>query len=142
MSFRTIGYYAILPRPELAAWLRSRTTLNMIELLTEPTLVSNDEFIGETAWRETENALRVKILFLAGLRDLIPLQDDAGCNAILGSSVISPALFDRWWTIQYFDDVCNVKELMGELTKSTQSVPPTGNQVVDKWIDELRASSS
>ena len=142
MSFRTTGYYAILPRPELADWLRSRTTLNMIELLTESTLVSNDEFIGETAWREPENTLRVKILFLAGLRDLIPLKDDVGCNAILGSSAISPTLFDRWWTLQYFDDLCNVKEFMGELTKSIHSVPPTGNPVVDEWIDEIRANSA
>lgn len=142
MSFPTAGYYAILPRPEFADWLRSRTDDGMIELLTEPALVNNDEFIGKTAWRASENILRVKLLFLASLRDLDSLIDDEGCKAILGSSEISPTLFDRWWTLQYFDVLCNVKEFMGELTKSIQSVPPTGNPVVDQWIDEIKASST
>lgn len=141
MSFPTVGYYAVRPRPEFAEWLRTRTEPDMVELLTEPQLVSHDEFIGKTPWREPENTLRVKILFLAGLRDLTPLAADAGFRAILGSPEISSALFDRWWTIQYFEAQCNVKEFLGELTRSLSSVRQTGNPVVDEWIAGLKADS-
>lgn len=142
MSFPTVGYYAIQPRPEFAEWLRTRTEPDMIALLTEPKLVSHDEFIGETSWRDSENTLRVKILFLAGLRDLTPLADDSGFNAILGTPEISSKLFDRWWTIQYFEEECNVKEFMSELTRSLSSVKQTGNPVVDEWIANLKADSA
>jgi hypothetical protein len=142
MSFRTLGYYAILPRPEFAEWLRLRTEPDLIEVLTEPQLISNDEFIGKTSWNEPENLLRVKLLFLAGLRDLRQLANDAGCEAILGSSEICSSLFDRWWAIQRFDDVHHVNDFMGEMTKFIKSVSSTGNPVVDRWIDEMKSKNA
>jgi hypothetical protein len=138
MSFQTSGYYAINPRPEFADWLLKRTDADMVELLIEPKLVEHDEVIGKTSWRSRENILRVKILFLAGLRDLTPISDAAGCKSILGSSEISESLFDRWWTIQYLELECNVNEYLGELTRALDSVPPTGNPVVDGWLEDLK----
>jgi|GEM_PF-3600038 len=138
MSFKTTGYYAINPRPEFADWLLERTDADMVELLTEPKLIEHDEFIGKTSWGPRENVLRVKILFLAGLRDLRPISDDAGCESILGSSEISEAMFDRWWTIQYLELECNVKEYLGELNRALDSVRPTGNPVVDEWLENLK----
>src|SRR5215510_7399036 len=118
MSFRIVAYYLIQPRPELAEWLRPRTEPDVVELLTERQLIANDEFVGRTHWRDDENALRVKLLFVANLRDLIPLKDDDSCEAILGSREISVALFDRWWTVERFELEANADDYMAELTRS------------------------
>lgn len=142
MSFPIVAYYLIQPRTGLAEWLRPRVEPEVVELLTERQLVANDEFVGRTSWRDDENALRVKLLFVAGLRDLIPLKDDNSCEAILGSREISASLFDRWWTVERFELEANVDDYMAELTRSLPSVPLTGNPVVDGWLSELKTKGA
>jgi len=138
MSFRIVSYYLIQPRLELAEWLRPRTEPDVVDLLTGRQLVTNDEFVGRTFWRDEENLLRVKLLFVANLRDFIPLKDDESCEAILGSREISVSLFDRWWTIEALELEGNVNDFMGQLQRSLPSVQPTGNSVVDEWLRELK----
>jgi hypothetical protein len=133
-------FYIVEPRPEFAERLRTHADAQAGGILTAPKLLQQDELVGDARWGETEYLLRVKLLFLAGLRFLEPLSDDAAFAAILGSPEISVTLFDRWWTIRRWNEMSHVDECLADLVRALDSVPLTGNTVVDECLAELKST--
>jgi hypothetical protein len=128
------AYYLIEPRSELREHLHRRVDDALADILLEPIVLCNSEG-GRTIWTEKDHAMTVKLTFLASLKQYDPpLGTDAGFEHVLGSSLISIDLFDRWWTIRrlMLDD--STKMLWPYLANNLDRVKRTGNTLVDAWL--------
>ena len=132
------AFYLIDPRPDLPARLAGRVDPDLAELLTEPVVLSHTEGGCHSLWQPEDHALRVKLVFLASLRQYDTLETDASVEAVFGSSRISAALFDRWWTIRRLEIDDDTERLEPLLVKHLDRVQRTGNEVVDRWLDRTR----
>jgi hypothetical protein len=94
-----IKYYLIEPRPEAVARFRDCGDQDFADILLEPILISNTEG-GRSAWRLEDHVLRVKLLYLARIRELSPCASDEDARKWFGSDRVSGTVFDRWWTIR------------------------------------------
>ena len=100
-------------------------------------MLSNKEG-GCTIWREADHTQTVKLLYLARVHEYTPLTDHATFEAVFGSPRISVNLFDRWWTIRRLmrdDDTASLRPL---LKPFLDVVDPTGNALVDQWLEWVR----
>lgn len=107
-------------------------------ILLQPILTSRN-YADRSAWRITDSQLAVKLLYLARLREYVPLTDDERALKILGSAVIAEDVFDRWWSIRIFRmEEGPSEQLHDYLVARIDKVEPTGNPVLDEWLKSLK----
>src|SRR5436305_1618433 len=94
-------FFLIEPRSNLVSHLRGKTEPDFIDILSEPVLIRSREGCRASEIKGYREA-KVKLLFLARLREYDPLSSDAEAARLLGDDRISTGLFDRWWTIREF----------------------------------------
>ena len=83
-----LKYYLIEPRPEAVAHFRNCGDRDFAELLLEPILISNTEG-GRSGWRPEDHVLRVKLLFLARIREWSLCASDEDARKWLGSDRVT-----------------------------------------------------
>jgi hypothetical protein len=128
-------YYLIEPRTDAAARLRGRDP-DLVDLLLEPNLISNVE--ADRSWLGAEeHLLRVKILYLARLREYTPFASDEDARSWFGCDRVSGNVFDEWWTIRRFGLDHTDAELVDFLKPLKAKVLPTGNELVDRWLGKV-----
>src|SRR5438874_1170964 len=110
MSFVFDAFYLIEPRPELRQHLRDRTDPDFADILLESILIRNREG-GQTVWMPDNYANKIKLLYLARLREYTPLMGDEDAERLLGSSRVSVWVFDRWWSIRRLEVENDADEL-------------------------------
>jgi hypothetical protein len=130
---RYINYYLIEPQPEAAVHFRERGDQDFAELLLQPILISNSEG-GKSAWLPEDHVLRVKLLYLARMREWPPCATDEDARKWFGSDRVSGKVFDRWWTIRTPDLEGSDSELVEFLKPMKEKILPTGNDLVDEWV--------
>jgi hypothetical protein len=136
MQFEAL--YLIEVRPALRDRLEGRVESDFAEFLVEPVVLSNKEGGCHSAWRADDHALTVKLLYLAQVREYTPFSSDASFEAVFGSSRLSSALFDRWWTIRRLERDDDTESLRPLLKQFLPMVEPTGNELVDRWLEWVR----
>jgi hypothetical protein len=85
-------YYLIEPRPDAASRLRVRDHPYFADLLLEPVLISSSRG-GRSAWQAEDHTLRIKLLYLATIRETLRSDEDA--REWLGSDGVSTAVAAR-----------------------------------------------
>ncbi len=130
---RYIRHYLIEPRPEAAARFRDCGNPDFADILLEPVLISNTEG-GKSAWQGEDHALRVKLLYLARIREYPPCASEEDARKWLGSDRVSGAVFDQWWTIRTPVLEGSDTELAEYLKPMKDKILPTGNSLVDEWV--------
>ena len=128
-----LKYYLIEPRPEAVAHFRNHGDRELAELLLEPILISNTEG-DRSGWRLEDHALRVKLLFLARIREWSFCASDEDARMWLGSDRVSCTVFDRWWTIRAPPLEGSDNDLAEYLGPMKERILPTGNSLVDAWV--------
>jgi len=128
-------YYLIESRELLKNQLQSGFDKGMSEILTEPLLILNEE-ADRSSWGKDENILKVKLLYLARMREYEFISSDEDAIKVLGSDNISGPLFDKWWTIREIEVEGNTEELIMFLKPLKNRVKETGNKIIDSWIRE------
>jgi hypothetical protein len=128
-----IGYYLIEPRPDAVAHFRDCGDQDFAEILLEPILISNAE-ADRSAWRAEDHVLRVKLLFLARIREYSPCASDEDARKWFGSDRVSGEVFDRWWTIRGLEFEGSDSELADFLEPVKEKILPTGNSLLDEWV--------
>src|SRR5262245_53151215 len=129
-------YYLIEPRADAAARLQGLDP-GLVDLLLEPVLISNGE--ADRSWLGAEeHLLRVKLLYLARLREYQPFASDEDARTWFGSDRVSGNVFDKWWTIRRFGGLDHTDaELLDFLKPLKAKVLPTGNELVDQWLEKV-----
>jgi hypothetical protein len=130
---RFINYYLIEPRPEAVAHFRDCGDQDFADILLEPILISNAEG-GRSAWRPEDHVLRVKLLYLASIREYSFCASDEDARKWFGSDRVSGTVFDRWWTIRMPSLEGSDDELARFLKPMKERILPTGNGLVDEWV--------
>jgi hypothetical protein len=130
---RHIKYYLIEPRPEAVTRFRDRGDPDLADILLEPVLISNEEG-GRSAWEPGDHALRVKLLYLATIREYPPFASDENVRKWLGSGHVSGGVFDQWWTVRTPVLEGSDRELLDFLKPMKEKILPTGNSLVDEWV--------
>src|SRR5215469_7347173 len=130
---RHINYYLIEPRPEAITRFRDCGDPELAGLLLEPLLISNTES-DRSGWRPEDHALRVKLLYLARIREYVPFVSDEDARQWFGCDRVSGAVFDQWWTIRMLEFEGSDSELSDYLKSMKEKILPTGNSLVDEWV--------
>ncbi len=89
-------------------------------------------------WGSTEYHLKMKLLWLARFREYEPFASNEAAHRILGTAELSEAAFDAGWTIRQITFSGESKEFIDELKSLLHLTEPTGNDIVDAWLDTLR----
>jgi hypothetical protein len=126
-------YYFIEPRPEAATRFRDRDHQDFADILLEPVLIS-DAAADRSGWRHEDHVLRVKLLYLARIREWPPCASDEDARKWFGGDRVSGEVFDRWWTIRCLDFEGSDSELAEFLGPVKEKILPTGNSLVDEWV--------
>lgn len=135
---RHTAYFLIEPKSE-ALEVFPAVAEDLADLLLEPLMVSRC-FAGRSVWRTQELELVVKLLFVARMREYSPLSRDEDAIRVLGSSDVSTALFDRWWSIRRLNVDETSEEMESYLAALYHRVVPTGNEVVDDFLSSFSRS--
>jgi hypothetical protein len=130
---RHIVHYLIEPRPDAASRLRGQGDPDLADILLEPVLISNEEG-GRSAWQPEDHALQVKLLYLSRIREYLPFASDDDARKWLGSDHVSGAAFDQWWTVRTPVLEGSDRELLEFLKPLKEKILPTGNSLVDEWV--------
>jgi hypothetical protein len=130
---RHIQYYLIEPRPEAVPHFRDCGDQNFAELLLEPVLISNTEF-DRSPWRPEDHALRVKLLYLARIREYSPCASDEDARKWFGSDRVSGTVFDQWWKIRTPPLEGSDNDLAEFLGPMKEKILSTDNSLVDAWV--------
>lgn len=129
--------YVIEARPELATHLASFEERDFVELLLAPVVLTRTE--GATSgWRAVDHSMYVTLLFLAGLREYVPLREDADFARWFGSTEMTLSLFHQWWSLRRLEAETVADEALPLLKQHIGSVPDTGNPLVDARLEQLR----
>jgi hypothetical protein len=126
--------YLIEPRTDLAAWLAERVDSDLADILCEPVVLVNLES-DRSDWTPQDRMLAIKLVYLASLRQYTGLDTDAGLESAFGSTWISVALFDRWWTLRLLPASDRTGDLRQFVTAHLGSIQRTGNELVDSWLE-------
>ena len=136
--------YEIKPTQALRARCRSVLDPHHLRLLMRPAVwvgVEGDEAFPD--WGPAEFLIVTKLAHLASLAD-VDLYDERFEGAF-GTNLLTPALFDRWWAIRAIAKsrrksresvdgyICHM--LLRDIASGR--VPPTGNRLVDAWLEEM-----
>ena len=108
------------------------------DLLLERQLMSR-EYGDRSPWRKEEVSLVVKLVYLARMREYDPFSNDLDAKRIFGSDAISIQVFDRWWTLREVDFECPSEQMSDYLAAVAMKIQPTGNTVVDEWLNQLNS---
>jgi hypothetical protein len=77
----------------------------------------------------------MKLLFLARVKEYVPLSSDAVFERVFGSSRLSIHMFDRWWTIRRLEETYNAEFLYPLLRQFFHLVDRTDNDIVNDWSE-------
>lgn len=137
---RHTEYFLVEPKVCARNEFPVRTEKTIADILLEPILTSRS-YADRSSWRTAEAQLVVKLLYLARLREYVPLAEDEYAIQILGSKAIAENVFDCWWSIRCFAMEEGPSEQMHDyLAARADKVEPTGNQAVDEWLKSLKNS--
>jgi hypothetical protein len=139
MSFRVDAFYLIEPRPGLRPHLVGRVDADFASILLDCVLIRNQEG-GRTIWTSESHAAKVKLLYVARLREYDPLIADADAERVLGISRVDTEIFDKWWSMRRFvveEDAAKIEEFI-RLVKNKVDVPQDG--LVAHWFAKLLES--
>jgi hypothetical protein len=128
-----IIYYLIEPRPEAVTHFRDCGDQDFAEILLERILISNAE-ADRSAWRAEDHVLRVKLLYLARIREYSPCASDDDARKWFGTDRVSGKVFDQWWTIRTVPFEGSDSELADFLAPMKERILPTDNSLVDAWV--------
>lgn len=132
------AYFLIEPNVGAKLEFPVRAESGISDILLQPILTSRN-YADRSAWRVTDSQLAVKLLYLARLREYVPLTDDESALKILGSAVIAEDVFDRWWSIRIFRmEEGPSEQLHDYLAARIEKVEPTGNPLLDEWLKSLK----
>ncbi len=130
-------FYLVRPRPALEPRIASRVSPALQRVLLQPVLLGNSEAPG-AQWAEEDYAAAVKLTFLAALHQYDETRSDDAYAHVFGAHRLTPALFDRWWTIERIPFGGWLKNLQPMLHDRLHNVEKSGNALVDLWINSLR----
>ena len=133
-------FFLVEARPELRAQVQDWADSELAELLLEPQLISQQHGCREITLRESF-ATRVKLLYLASIRDLEPLNEDAVAERLFGSARITVLVFERWWTVREIGNREDVEGMIDCLRPLVAKVDGTGDAWVDDWLARLRSTA-
>ncbi len=131
-------YYLIEPNVDAFRQFSARIDSEYSGLVLEPWLTSR-QYADISAWHMADIELAVKLLYLARLREYEFLNTEAQAIHALGSDAISEAVFDHWWTVRrlYLNEGAS-EQLESFLGQMIEKVTPTGNALVDEWLQTLK----
>jgi hypothetical protein len=141
-------FHRVEPLPELVSRLRGLVGPRGLSALTEPHVWEShpDEVFPfddrPEGWGDAEDAALTKLVFLAGMHaDALPKNRDEVFAQAFSTDRFSVALFDRFWTITRLppDEAEEARERVWEYLErliGSGRYDPTGNQVVDRWLEE------
>src|SRR5262249_38694817 len=130
----------IEPRPQLAQHLRGRTEPDFADILLESVLIPNREG-DRIVWTAASHATRLKLLYLARLREHTPLASAPDAERVLGSARVSATLFDRWWTIRRREVENDREELVCSLRPVQGKIDPPDDELVAAWLQAVWESA-
>jgi hypothetical protein len=133
MSFLIDAFYVIEPRPEFRQHLWGRTEPDFADILLESVLIRHREG-GRTTWRLANYEAKIKLLYLARLREYTPLAADEDAERLLGSARVSVPVFDRWWSIRQMEVEDDAEELVGFLRLMRARVDLPDDELVVDWL--------
>ena len=81
----------------------------------------------------------VKLLFLAQIKEYTPLSSDIAFAAAFDSPRLNEKVFDRWWTIRRLTEDDNAESLYPLLRQFYHLVDRTENELVNEWLEWVRA---
>ncbi len=136
MSFRIQAHYLIEPRPEFAEWLQDRTDSDFAQILLETVLIHNEEG-GLTTWGNESQATKIKLLYLARMREYTPLTSTEDAMRILGSDRVSTTVFDKWWMIRRVDDKEDAQDLVQFMQPVCNKIDPPTDELVKAWLHQI-----
>jgi hypothetical protein len=134
---RYTAYYLIEPKPVLVDRLRAEVDDVFADAMLEPELLANEQG-GRSLWGPIEYHLKMKLLWLARFREYEPFASDDVVRRILGTAELSEAAFDAGWTIREITFSGESREFIDDLKPLLHLTEPTGNDIVDAWLDTLR----
>jgi hypothetical protein len=102
-----------------------------------PELMS-DEQGGRSAWDSADHALKLKLLWLARIREYSDLTQDEDARRILGSNEIAEHVFDRWWTIRELEFAGSASDFVDYMKPFADKARPSGSELVDEWLSNPR----
>lgn len=133
---RYTAYYLIEPKPSLGDHLRANADPLLADAILEPELMANEQG-GRSLWGPTEYRLKVKLLWLAHIREYEPFSADADALRIFGTAALSESAFDVWWTLRELPFLGEAREFVDDLKPLLDRTPSTGNDIVDDWLTSL-----
>jgi hypothetical protein len=116
--------------------LAGRTEPDIADILLEPVLIRNREG-GQTVWMPDNYANKIKLLYLARLREYTPLAADEDAERLLRSSRVSTSVFDRWWSIRRLEVENDTEELVHFLKRVQDKVDPPNDEYVAGWLERV-----
>lgn len=132
-------YFLIEPNDRAKHEFPVRAETSIADILLGSILTSRN-CADHSGWRVTDSQLAVKLLYLARLREYVPLVEDECALKILGSASIAENVFDRWWSIRLFGMEEGPSEQMhGYLAACVDKAEPTGSQLLNEWIASLKS---
>ena len=108
---------------------------DLCDVLLKPILTSRN-YADRSPWRPDDVELVVKLLYLARSREYTTLTADQDAERILGSSRVSVSVFDRWWSIRRVEMEESSEELEGYPPPVAKRIEPTGNKLVDEFLQQ------
>jgi len=113
---------------------------DMADILLEPELISHKEG-GKTLWWKNDYIQKIKLVFLARIKEYTPLQPNQSFEALFGSARLSIQLFDRWWTIRelYEESAESMDEFVEQFI---HLVDASESEIVNGWLERFRAGSA
>jgi hypothetical protein len=141
-------FHRIEAMPELAPRLSGLIGARGLDALTEPHVWeshSAEVFVFDDrppGWGDAEDAALIKLVFLAGMHaHAFPKNRDEVLAQAFGTDRFSVALFDRFWTITRLPpgEAEEPRERVWEhleLLIGSGRYEPTGNPIVDQWLEE------
>jgi hypothetical protein len=132
--------FLVEPRLELREQVQRLADADLADYVLTPQLLVQRHGCRKVIL-EDSFATRVKLLYLASIRDLAPLTDDADAECLLGSARIAVPVFDRWWQVREISECEGVEEMFGYVKRVLGKVDDTGYTWVDEWLHTLRRAT-
>lgn len=126
-------FFLIEPLGETPAVLAQSLDNDELLLCCVPQLMSH-EFGDKAGWSTTDMFLVVKLAYLAQALDIF--QDEWKRAQIFGSTDISEAVFDRWWSIKQIEYLGKTIEFNQELGSFSRDLRPGNSVMVTRWLQD------
>lgn len=127
-------FFLIEPLSGTSAVLAQSLKDDELKLCCVPQLISH-EFGDKSGWSTADMYLVVKLAYLAQALDIFP--DEGKRAQIFGSSDISEAVFDRWWSIKQVEYLGRTIEFSQELGSFSRCLRTSDSAVLARWLQEM-----